>query len=162
MSQILLISDTHFLSRQDLHAFIHQFPHIHSIIHCGDIYPGYRPGDISGLYLCKGNNDLTEAPLIAHFTIDQITFTLTHGHINNYAYNPCTLKQLLSQYPADIICFGHTHIPYIHQDEDVTIVNPGSLTLGRSYPRRNTYAIIETQDQTITFYDAQTHEVIKI
>ena len=160
MGQILIISDSHFLRKKDLDQFIASIPHIDATIHCGDIYLGYKPGDIANLYMCKGNNDFADIPYISHFTIDNTTFTITHGHRNNYAYNPTTLKQLLIEYPADVICFGHTHIPYFYQDEDIIIINPGSLTLGRSYPKKNTYAIFDTQTQIVHFYDIKTGEEI--
>ena len=162
MSQILIISDTHFLNRKALNKWISSFHHIDAIIHCGDIYMGYKPGDIQGLYMCKGNNDYADLPRIGHFTIDGITFTITHGHINNYAYNPLSLKGLLDEYPCDIICFGHSHVPYYYQDDEITIINPGSLSLPRNYPRQNTYAIFDTETREVHFYNDKTKEEIKI
>lgn len=162
MGQILIISDTHFLRKNELDKFIASLPPVDGIIHCGDIYLGYKPGDIQHLYICKGNNDFADIPYICHFTIDGITFTTTHGHKNNYAYNPTTLKQLLNEYPADVICFGHTHIPYLYQDDDITIINPGSLSLGRSYPKKNTYVLFDTQTRQAHFYDIKTREEIII
>lgn len=162
MSQILLISDTHFLRKNELQKFISKFQNIEAIIHCGDIYLGYKSGDISRLYLCRGNNDFGDIPSIAHFTIDDLTFTITHGHTHSFAYDPPSLKMLLKEYPADIICFGHTHIPYFYQDDEVIIINPGSLTLGRSYPRKNTYVLIDTQIRDIHYYDAKTNEEINV
>lgn len=162
MSQILLISDTHFLKKQELLHFINQFDNISNIIHCGDIYLGYKPGDIPHMYICKGNNDFADIPSIAHFTIDGVSFVITHGHKHYFSYKPLTLKNLLYDYPADIICFGHTHVPYYYEDKDVKIVNPGSLTLSRTYPKLNTYAIIDTTTRQITFYDMKTHQEIHI
>lgn len=162
MSQILIISDTHFLRKPELERFISSFDHITDIIHCGDIYIGFQPRDITGLYLCKGNNDFANLPRIGHFKIDGVTFTITHGYLNNYAYNPKSLKNLLNEYPADVICFGHTHVPYFYQDEDVMIINPGSLALSRTYPKHNTYVVFDTETKKATFYDAQTREEIKL
>lgn len=162
MSQILIISDTHFLRKNKLDKFIQQFPDIKHIIHCGDIYPGYQPGHIQHLYLCKGNNDFSNTPHVAHITIDNVTFMITHGHLQDRASRPQKLKELLEQYPSDVICFGHTHIPYFYQDEGIIIINPGSLSLGREYPRRNTYAIFDTKTRQVHFYNAQTNEEIKI
>ena len=75
MGQILIISDSHFLRKKDLDQFIASIPHIDATIHCGDIYLGYKPGDIANLYMCKGNNDFADIPYISHFTIDNTTFT---------------------------------------------------------------------------------------
>lgn len=162
MSQILIISDTHFLRKNELDKFISSFSNIEAVIHCGDIYLGYQPGDIQRLFICKGNNDFADVPRIAHFTIDHVTFTITHGHTNNYAYHPNLLKNLLDEYPADVICFGHTHVPYFYQDDDIMIINPGSLSLGRSYPRRNTYVLFDTKTMKAHFFDVKTREEIEV
>lgn len=158
MSKILIISDSHFLRKNKLDEFVSQFDNLKAIIHCGDIYMTYKPGDISGLYLCKGNNDFNDAPQIGHFSIDDIPFIITHGHLNDYAYHPERLKELTKKYPGKIICFGHTHVPYLYQDDEVTIINPGSLSLGRGYPRRNTYILLDTDDCIPHFYDEKTNE----
>lgn len=162
MSLILIISDTHYLRKNELDKFIHSFKNIEAVIHCGDIYLGYQPGDIQRLYLCKGNNDFADIPKICHFTIDDVKFTITHGHMNNYAYNPLQLKNLLDEYPSDVICFGHTHIPYYYQDDDVTIINPGSLSLGRTYPRKNTYVLYDTKTKECSFYDFKTNKKVDL
>lgn len=160
MSKILIISDSHFLRKAELLKFIHQFQDIQAVIHCGDIYMGYEPNDIQQLYICKGNNDFADLPRIHHFTIDHVTFTITHGNMNNWTYHPEDLKDLLDDFPADVICFGHSHVPYFYQDEDVMIINPGSLTIGRSYPRVNTYAIFDTQDRSVQFFNVKNNESI--
>ena len=162
MSQVLIISDSHFLRKNELEQFISRFPHIIATIHCGDIYIGYQENDLQNFYICKGNNDFGNLNKINHFMIDGVTFTITHGHLNNFAYNPLSLTELLEQYPADVICFGHTHIPYLHKENNLTILNPGSLTLGRTFPRLNTYVLFETQTKEIHFYNAKTFEEIKI
>lgn len=162
MSQILIISDTHYLRKNDLNKFFKQFPHIHHIIHCGDIYMTYEVHDFPQMIICKGNNDFVDIPRICHFTIDNIRFTITHGNLRNYAYNPLLLKELLEDYPADVICFGHSHIPYLHIEEDLMIINPGSLSLSRSYPRINTYAIFDTTTKQVQFYNVKNNEIIDI
>lgn len=161
MSQLLILSDSHFLRKNDLQKFINSI-NPKATIHCGDIYLGYQDGDIDNLYICKGNNDFADIERILHFTIDDVTFTIIHGHTNNFSVHPETLKTLLLDYPSDVICFGHSHVPYFYQDDDVMIINPGSLTLSRRYPRINTYALFDTEKKTVTFYNAQTHKVLSI
>lgn len=162
MSQILILSDSHYLRKNDLQTFFNNFPQCKAIIHCGDIYPGYVPGDFENLYICKGNNDYANIPHILNFTIDHIRFIITHGHLHYYAYNPESLCELLDEYPADIICFGHSHVPYFKKTKDCLIINPGSLSLGRTYPRKNTFALLDTQTKDVHFYDVKTNEEISI
>lgn len=162
MSQILIISDSHYLRKNELIEFFKQFPQCVAIIHCGDIYLGYEPGELENFYICKGNNDYADIPRILNFTIDHVRFTITHGNMSHYAYQPELLCELLKDYPADVICFGHTHVPYFKQMKDCLIVNPGSLSLGRTYPRKNTYVLFDTQTKSVHFYDTKTNEEITI
>ncbi|WP_050635819.1 metallophosphoesterase family protein [Candidatus Stoquefichus sp. SB1] len=165
MGQILIISDSHYMPKNKLLKFINQFDSLKAVIHCGDIYIGYQPGDLSincPLYMCKGNNDFADIPRILHFEIDGKRFVITHGNMYQYAYNPLALKELLEDYPADIICFGHTHIPFLYKENDLMIINPGSLSLGRSYPRHNTYALYDTLTDEVHFFDIQDNQEVFI
>ncbi|MEG0367535.1 MAG: metallophosphoesterase [Coprobacillus sp.] len=162
MSRILIISDTHFLRKNELESFFKQFNDIDSIIHCGDIYVNYQDNDFKNFYICKGNNDFGNIPKIQNFIIDNIRFTTIHGNQNYYAYEPLELKDLLEEYPADIICFGHSHVPFLHKEKGLMIINPGSLALARSFPRINSYAILDTQTKDIHFYNVKNNEEITI
>lgn len=164
MSQILIISDPHYMRKEQLLQFFHQFDHIDAIIHCGDIYLGFQPNDFKcdiPFYICRGNNDFGHLDNACLFEIDGLKFYITHGHIQNYAYNPISIKEDLPE-SVDVICFGHTHVPYLHQDNHITIINPGSLALGRTYPRHNTYVLFDTTSKDVHFYDIKTNEEIKI
>lgn len=162
MSQILIISDSHYLEKDELESFFQQFKHCAAIIHCGDIYANFRQDDFPNLFICKGNNDYGHLPRILNFTVDSVRFTIIHGHINHYAYQPESLVELLEEYPADVICFGHTHVPYYYKDDKCIIINPGSLSLGRTFPRKNTYALFDTQTKVVHFYDIKTMEETEI
>lgn len=165
MGQILIISDSHFMPKNVLERFINQFESLVAVIHCGDIYIGYEPGNLNikyPLYICKGNNDFADLPRILDFEIAGKHFVITHGNMHQFAYNPVSLKTLLDDYPADIICFGHTHVPYLYQEENLTILNPGSLALGRSYPRHNTYVLLDIDTGEIEFYDIKTNEKVSV
>ncbi|MEG0368349.1 MAG: metallophosphoesterase, partial [Coprobacillus sp.] len=70
MSQILIISDSHFLRKVELEQFIKSLPPVQAIIHCGDIYIGYKNGDFQNFYICKGNNDFGDIQRVLNFTID--------------------------------------------------------------------------------------------
>ena len=60
MSQILIISDTHFLREHDLEEFFNTVKGYDAIIHCGDIFLGFDPKTFHApkpLYICRGNNE---------------------------------------------------------------------------------------------------------
>ena len=44
----------------------------------------------------------------------------------------------------DIVMYGHTHRPVIDKNDDIIVINPGSLTYPRQEGRRPSYIIMET------------------
>lgn len=66
--------------------------------------------------------------------INEKLILLVHGSpwnpLNGYIYPDTDLKRFLGL-PFDIIFMGHTHIPFIHQSKDITLVNVGSCGLPR-------------------------------
>lgn len=165
MSQILIISDTHFLREHDLEEFFNTVKGYDAIIHCGDIFLGFDPKTFHApkpLYICRGNNDFANLEQTLQFEIDGTLFYITHGHINHLSYEPLEFLKLRKDYPANVFCFGHTHIPYFNEVDDVTLINPGSLALPRNYPRHRTYAIYDTVTRQTHFYDYPTLEEIVV
>ena len=68
---------------------------------------------------------------------------LTHGHRYQVNFGIQTLKEAALLRGADIAMYGHTHVPIINQGRDVTILNPGSLTLPRQDGFARTYILME-------------------
>ena len=44
--------------------------------------------------------------------------------------------------------YGHTHKPEVDVDDEVTVVNPGSLSYPRQEGRLPSYVIMEIDDET--------------
>ena len=42
--------------------------------------------------------------------------------------------------------FGHTHRPYLEQDPDITVLNPGSLSFPRQEGRKGSFMIMELKE----------------
>ena len=47
---------------------------------------------------------------------------------------------------VDIVMFGHTHKPYLDMGEDITVLNPGSLSYPRQVGRKGSYMILEINE----------------
>ncbi len=60
---------------------------------------------------------------------------LTHGHI----YNEENLPKLKA---GDVFFYGHTHLPVAKKQNDIYIINPGSITLPKG-GNPNSYAVLE-------------------
>ncbi|MFV0529554.1 MAG: phosphodiesterase [Lachnospiraceae bacterium] len=108
------------------------------------------------IYAVRGNCEaevdqmVLEFPVLADYCIlllDGHTFYATHGHI----YNETNLPPMKTH---DILISGHTHIPVAETREDITILNPGSVSIpkGGSVP---SYAIWEDSVFTIKGFDGE-------
>ena len=47
----------------------------------------------------------------------------------------------------DIVMYGHTHYPHLDRGDDITLLNPGSLTYPRQEGRAKTFMIMELDEQ---------------
>ena len=48
---------------------------------------------------------------------------------------------------VQIAMYGHTHKPYLDVKEDVTILNPGSLSFPRQEGRKPSYMVMELGEE---------------
>lgn len=143
--KILVVSDTHGRN-ENLYEVIRKEKPFDYFIHCGD---GEGVEDqIEGLIECpkcmvRGNCDYC-SPLPAVDCIDVYgrKLIVTHGHM--YAVNS-GLDRLVSlgrDNGADIVLYGHSHIPDYSYHYGVHLFNPGSLSAPRQEGRKCTYGII--------------------
>lgn len=102
-----------------------------------EMYPALK------CYAVKGNCDfmsLGKTRLICE--IDGIRVYATHGHKDDVKWEDDyrTLEANARSAKADLALFGHTHIQYLSERGDLTLLNPGSIGYG-SYI---SYGVIET------------------
>ena len=111
------------------------------------------------IYNVRGNCDaevdqmVLEFPVLADYgfmEIDGKTFYMSHGHI----YNENNLPPLK---PGDIFMHGHTHVLRAEKVGDITILNPGSVSIPKE-GNPPTYAILENSRFTIKTFE---EEIIK-
>lgn len=111
------------------------------------------------IYNVRGNCDaevdqmVLEFPVLADYgfmEIDGKPFYMSHGHI----YNENNLPPLKS---GDIFMHGHTHVLRAEKVGDITILNPGSVSIPKE-GNPPTYAILENSRFTIKTFE---EEIIK-
>lgn len=112
------------------------------ICHAGDVMLPHvldELSEIAPVVAVRGNNDGDDitawgAKDVAQWAADGVNIAMIHEG------GPRTGRQgrLLQMFPdADLIIYGHSHIPMIDEgNDDVTIVNPGSPTDKRRQPTR--------------------------
>ncbi|MCI8650507.1 MAG: metallophosphoesterase [Anaerotruncus sp.] len=152
--RIIVMSDTHrdFFSIQEL---VKKHQRADLFLHLGD---GARElAEIQGLYPdfsflgVRGNCDFgTDAPLASCFCCGDAKIFYTHGHMYNVKYGLEDLLHAGKEMEANVVLFGHTHIPLVDYRDGIHLMNPGSLGM----PRKNnpSYGILDVTEQGIVCY----------
>lgn len=144
--RILVISDSHG-KNDDVKQVIEQVGEIDMFIHLGDIERGLDY--IRGLVGCEchmvsGNNDYDIAlPDHDTFLIGDKKVFITHGHRFYVGSGVEHLRQYALDNGYDIVMYGHTHVPFLEIGDEVTILNPGSISYPRQDGRKHTFTMIE-------------------
>lgn len=66
----------------------------------------------------------------------------THGHLHDVRYGLSELEKTARSAKADIVMFGHTHVPLLEQKDGITFLNPGSIRHPRQVNRLCSYAVM--------------------
>lgn len=69
---------------------------------------------------------------------------MTHGHRYHVHRGPDTLRYKAAECEADIVLFGHTHVPEITYLDGRLFMNPGSISLPRQDGHAPSFGILET------------------
>jgi putative phosphoesterase len=119
------------------------------IIHAGDILTQEfldHLSFIAPVFAVLGNNDLNlELPEKLEFELEHIKFALIHDSGSKLG-RPARLRKLFPK--ADVVIFGHSHIPMNEQHGDLLLFNPGSATDRRRQPQC-TMGLIELEKKSI-------------
>lgn len=113
------------------------------------------------IYCVRGNCDtevdqmVLEFPVLADYglvLVDGLTIYITHGHIYHKDHLPPIQK-------GDILLHGHTHILTAEREGDITILNPGSVSIpkGGNPP---TYGVLE--DRVFSILDFEGNKLIEM
>ncbi|MCL2210103.1 MAG: YfcE family phosphodiesterase [Treponema sp.] len=112
----------------------------------------------------RGNNDYNHSvPDISVFDFNSHLFFMCHGHRHSLYSGYHALLNSGKNNNADVVIFGHTHVPYLKRVGGILIVNPGSV--GRPRSRAGaTFAVIECVSGEIPkaeFFQIGTHGTIR-
>lgn len=147
--RILVISDTHGNTRNIERAIASQ-PSASMVIHLGDgsddivdlefAYTDKQFHAVAGN--CDWNSPL---PLSGELCIAGVRLFFTHGHCHGVKTDLSAIKQEARNRQAQVVLFGHTHLPVTAYDDGLYLLNPGSLQLANG-----TYGILEITEAGIT------------
>ncbi len=144
--KILIISDTH--KRNDnFFRVLETIGPVDMVIHCGDIEGSeyaIETGAGCPVEMVAGNNDFfSQLPMEREFEIEQYKVWLTHGHHYYVSMGNERLKQEARSRGVDIVFYGHTHRPDIDLEDDVMVINPGSISYPRQDGRKPSYVLMD-------------------
>lgn len=153
--KILVVSDTHGHS-SELIQVLRKVKPIDGLIHCGDVEG--QENYIRGIaecpcYMVKGNNDFfCDLPREEVFQLGNYKVMVTHGHMYGVSMDTSMLEEEARSRGVQIVMFGHTHRPFLEQKEDITILNPGSLSYPRQAGRKPSFLVMEIDRQGEAHY----------
>lgn len=109
------------------------------ILHAGDVCePGVLDelAALAPLHVVAGNNDGPDVEAWgAPHTLELELAGVHVAMIHDSGAKQGRLARMRRRFPmADVVVFGHSHIPLTEQDDDLLIVNPGSPTDKRRQP----------------------------
>ncbi|MCR5473949.1 MAG: metallophosphoesterase [Lachnospiraceae bacterium] len=147
--KILVVSDTHGYNNTMYEVMAKEAP-FDLMIHCGDIQgeqDRLRRKVDCRLIVVAGNNDYDpDLDRVKITDIGNYKAVITHGHRYHLYSGFDPLYYLAAENHADYVFFGHTHVPVIHEEGPVTIINPGSLTYPRQPGRQYSYIVGNMED----------------
>lgn len=153
--KILIVSDTHRHNANLLHI-IDKVKPIDMLIHCGDMEGGdeeLREKALCPVHIVAGNNDyLRGYDEEQEFRIGKYKVLLLHGHRYRIYSGIDSLFYLAQERDVDIIMFGHLHVPILEYRNNITVLNPGSLTYPRQANRKPSYMIMELDEKGEAHY----------
>lgn len=155
--RILVVSDTHG-HEENLARVLQDIGMPDCVIHLGD----YEGGEAHiqemiscPLYMVAGNCDFfSRLPLTQIAEVGGLRILLTHGHYYFVSVGMWDLIEDAKANGCNVAMFGHTHRPFLDQgDEEITLLNPGSLSYPRQDDRRPSYALVTVEEGTPAKYE---------
>ena len=133
--RIGITGDTHG-NKQALRIILKQLPPVDYWFHTGDYSQDGRflveETHLPLLSVCGNTDpDIERANIDEFITLENKRIWLTHGHRYLKGYKVEELAWWAKKLEADIVVFGHTHIPLVKWFGDILVINPGSPSLPR-------------------------------
>ena len=154
MLRILIMSDSHGRNENVELAIAQvreEIGEFQMLIHLGDVGDARELESLAGVpcYIVR-------AKLLSANVIEAGGHRIfaTHGHLYQVDMRLDLLRFAALENDCDIAMYGHTHVPYLEEDpDDVTILNPGSISKPRPAGHRYPYMVMEIDDEDEVTYE---------
>lgn len=121
----------------EIDLLLHAGDGAHEIQRLARFFPSLRIRAVGGNcdYLSYFDRELV-------ISAEQCKIFLTHGHLYEVKKDLGRLVSRGRELGADLVVFGHTHLPVVHREEGIILFNPGSLSATRCYGTPS-YGLVE-------------------
>lgn len=147
--RILVVSDTH--NKHEYLDMAIEEVQPDRIFHLGD-------GDGCEIYMeavagcpveiVRGNCDFASTlPAEVVMRVGAHVVMLTHGHYYQVNYGTEELIEAAREKGADVVMYGHTHVPEISEHHGVLVINLGSISYPRQRGKEPSYAVVEVDEK---------------
>ena len=146
--RILIVSDTH-KAHGNLERALEKEGPLDMLIHLGDAEGSENRicdwvNKECRMEMVLGNNDFfSDLPWEEEFFIGDHHVFITHGHGYFVGMNEDRLKAEARGRGADIVMYGHTHMPALTVEPDLIPLTPGSISYPRQKGRKPSYILME-------------------
>lgn len=131
--KIAIISDSHNMNSA-IQAVKPYLSDVDMVLHLGDGAPNVEEitkGFKGDVYAVKGNCDFgTEYPSERIVEVLDKKILMCHGHHYHVKMELNTIFYRAKELGVDIVLFGHSHFSIIEKQENVLLMNPGSIFNG--------------------------------
>lgn len=144
------MSDTHGRHRELEEAIEKEKP-FDMLLHLGDV--DRKEDEIREMVDCEvkivsGNNDyFSKLPIDCEFNIGKTRFFMNHGHSYYVHMGTNMIEREGRKRGADVVLFGHIHVPILEENRGMTILCPGSIGHSRQRSLGQTYAVLEVDGE---------------
>ena len=162
--KIVIVSDNHGQELTLKRIFDHYAGSDVTFVHTGDSEFPYQDARLSHCIRVTGNCDYDmEYPRFEVFTVEGITFFVTHGHFEYVNTGREYLADAAKEKGASVALYGHTHKLNAENVNGVLCINSGSTNYPRgSYEGTPSYAVLDilsNEKLRLTYYTTK-HEVL--
>lgn len=144
--KILILSDSHGRNT-NMERVINKVSPFDMCIHLGDLEgcENYLEAVLDcPIEMIPGNNDyFMEIEREKEIFIGNHKILLTHGHRHRVNFGIQDIARWGKENQAQIVMFGHTHVPLIKEVSGVMLINPGSISRPRQEGHKPSYIIME-------------------
>ena len=151
--KIVVVSDNHGYFKEVQQVIEKEAP-FDMLLHCGDVCGQLSMvlSEAFEVHAVNGNCDFPGAfPPFEIIDIPSHRILLEHGHRLGVKTGYDRIVAKAKENGCDIALYGHTHVAEIEEQDDVYLLNPGSLVYPRGAEGRPSYGVIGINEKTGAF-----------